>query len=294
MQHWADMTVTDRALWESIVESDAEVPPGHTAAGLLPPLLDLLEEPDPFLRDEVGYGVLARWVVKDQLLGPEELRYAVERLVPDLRYGLGDDGDAGDDRAVLRRSYSALALAILAYRDVEDHFLSVAGVRSLLDNGITYLLEEPDRRGHVPGLGWVNATAHTADLLKFLVRNPATTAADHRRVLDALQTLLTKVNGLVFVDDEEDRLVLVVVDVLGRDTIEDDELVDWIDRLGSWLADHPASSDPEVRAATVNVKRFVRTLHLALCSRAHRLGEKHDKAEVAALDTARRFAAGPV
>jgi len=290
------MTVTDRSLWESIVASDAEVPPGHTAAGLLPPLLDLLDEPDPFLRDEVGYGVLARWVVKDQLLGADELRYAVDRLVPDLRYGLdGDgDGDPEDDRAVLRRSYSALALAILAYRDVEEHFLGVAGVRSLLERGVDYLLGEPDRRGYVPDLGWVNATAHTADLLKFLVRNPATTLEDHRRVLDALETLLTTANGLVFVDDEEDRLVLVVVDVIGRDTIDDDELVDWIDRFGSWLADHPTSSDPEVRAAAVNVKRFVRALHLALCSRAHRRDIKHDKPEIAALDTARRFAAGPI
>ncbi|MGI9053184.1 MAG: DUF2785 domain-containing protein [Ilumatobacteraceae bacterium] len=287
------MTVMDRALWESIVASDAEVPPGHTAADLLPPLLDLLEEPDPFLRDEVGYGVLARWVVKDQLLGPSDLRYAVERLVPDLRHGLDDD-DGGGDRAVLRRSYSALALAILAYRDVDDHFLDAAGVRGLLDDGLAYLLEEPDRRGWVAELGWVNATSHTADLLKFLVRNPATVADDHRRVLDALQTLLTKVNGLVFIDDEEDRLVLVVVDVLGRDTVDDDALVDWIDRFGSWLAEHPTSSDPEVRAAAVNVKRFIRALHLALCSRAHRGGSPHDSAELAALDTARRFAAGPI
>lgn len=288
------MTVTDRALWESIVASDSEVPPGHTAADLLPPLLDLLDEPDPFLRDEVGYGVLARWVVQDQVLGPDDLRYAVGRLVPDLRYGLDGDGDPQDDRAVLRRSYSALALAILAYRDVEEHFLGVAGVRSLLDDGIRYLLDEPDRRGFVPELGWVNATAHTADLLKFLVRNPATSAEDHRRVLEALLTLLTKSNGLVFIDDEEDRLVLVVVDVLGRETLDDDELVDWIDRLGSWLADHPVSAEPTVRAATVNVKRFVRALHLALCSRAHRRGLPHDKPEIAALDTARRFAAGPI
>ena len=293
MPHWGAMTVMDRALWESIVASDAEVPPGHTAADLLPPLLDLLEEPDPFLRDEVGYGVLARWVVKDQLLGPSDLRYAVERLVPDLRHGLDDD-DGGGDRAVLRRSYSALALAILAYRDVDDHFLDAAGVRGLLDDGLAYLLEEPDRRGWVAELGWVNATSHTADLLKFLVRNPATVADDHRRVLDALQTLLTKVNGLVFIDDEEDRLVLVVVDVLGRDTVDDDALVDWIDRFGSWLAEHPTSSDPEVRAAAVNVKRFIRALHLALCSRAHRSGSLPEGAELAALDTARRFAAGPI
>ena len=142
-----------------------------------PSLLDLLGENDPYLRDEVGYGVLARWVVQDQLLGADELRYAVERLVPDLRLGL--DGDDGDDQAAVRRSYSALALAILAYRDVEDHFLDAdRGPRACSTPAIDYLLDEPDRRGYVPELGWINATAHAADLLKFLVRNPRT---DRRR-----------------------------------------------------------------------------------------------------------------
>ena len=131
MPDWGLMSMmTDRALWESIVDSDAEVPPGHTAAELLPSLLDLLGENDPYLRDEVGYGVLARWVVQDQLLGSDELRYAVERLMPDLRLGL--DGSGGD-RETVRRSYSALALAILAYRDVEDHFLDADEVHALLD-----------------------------------------------------------------------------------------------------------------------------------------------------------------
>jgi len=282
---------TDRALWESIVDSDAEVPPGHTAAELLPSLLDLLGENDPYLRDEVGYGVLARWVVQDQLLGPDELRYAVDRLMPDLRLGL--DG-GGDDQAAVRRSYSALALAILAYRDVEDHFLGPNGVHALLDAGLGYLLDETDRRGYVPDLGWINATAHAADLLKFLVRNQRTGVADHRRVLDALQVLLTRTTGPVFVDDEEDRLVLVVVDVIGRETISDDELCDWIDRFGSWLAGQSGSFDPPARAATVNLKRFVRTLHVALSSRAHRRGLQFDKPEIAALDIARRFAAGPI
>ena len=89
--------------------------------------------------------------------------------------------------------------------------------------------------------------------------------------------------------------MLVVVDVIGRETISDDELVDWIDQYGSWLAEHGTGRfEPGVRAAAVNVKRFVRTLHLALSSRAHRRGLQYDKPEIAALDTARRFAAGPI
>ena len=40
--------------------------------------------------------------------------------------------------------------------------------------------------------------------------------------------------------------------------------------------------------------RAIRTLHLALSSRAHRRGLPFDKPEAAALDIARRFAAGPI
>src|SRR4051812_24305737 len=148
VQGWCGMSLTsDRALWESILDADAEVPPGRTAAELLPGLLDLLGEDDPYLRDEVGYGILARWVAQDQLLGAGELRYAVERLVPAvcLRRAGGDVADP--DHLAVRRSYSALALALLAYRDVEEQFLDRAGVHALLDAEVDYLLDEPDRRG---------------------------------------------------------------------------------------------------------------------------------------------------
>ena len=283
---------TDRRLWESIADSDAEVPPGLTAGELLPSLLDLLGENDPYLRDDVGYSVLARWVVQDQLLGPDELRYAVERL---------DAGPA--HRARRRRGRPGRACAARTrrwpwrcWRSATSRTTSSTPTRShrLLDAAMAYLLDETDRRGYVPSLGWINATAHAADLLKFLVRNPFTDTDHHRRVLRALQVLLTRTTGPVFIDDEEDRLVLVVVDVIGRETIGDDELCDWIDRFGSWLADQAGSFDPPARAATVNLKRFIRTLHLALSSRAHRRGLPFDKPEVAALDIARRFAAGPI
>ena len=275
------------------MDSDAEVPPGLTAGELLPSLLDLLGEHDPFLRDDVGYSVLARWVVQDQLLGPDELRYAVERLTPDLRLGL--DGARRRRRPAVRRSYSALALALLAYRDVEDQFLDRDEVHAPARRGGRL----PARRDRPAGLrprAWAGSTPPptppTCSSSSSATRSP--TPTDHRRVLAALQTLLTRTTGPVFVDDEEDRLVLVVVDVIGRETIGDDELCDWIDRFGSWLAEQTGSFDPPARAATVNLKRFIRTLHLALSSRAHRRGLPFDKPEVAALDIARRFAAGPI
>ena len=255
------------------MDSDAEVPPGHTAAELLPSLLDLLGENDPFLRDEVGYGVLARWVVQDQLLGADELRYAVERLVPDLRIGL-DDSDAGDDAAPWcggrtrrwRWPSSPTATSRTTSSTPDE-------VHRLLDAAIAYLLDETDRRGYVPELGWINATAHAADLLKFLVRNPLTDEsrppARARRAADAAHPAeRTGVRRRRGGPPRARRR--------RRDRPRDDQRrrAVRLDRRASdrgWPA-RPGAFDPASRAAAVNLKRFVRTLHLALCSRAHRRG----------------------
>ena len=44
------------------------------------------------------------------------------------------------------------------------------------NDALAYLAAELDLRGIEPRVGWIHATAHTADLLKFLARNPRFTS----------------------------------------------------------------------------------------------------------------------
>ena len=179
--------VADRALWESIVDADAEVPPGRTAAELLPALLDLLGEDDPWLRDEVGYGVLARWVVQDHLLDRDQLRYAVERLVPDLRLGTRrrrrrqqpttPPCAARTRRSPWRSSPSATSRSTSSTRPPSTSCSTPASTTSSTS---------PIAAATCPSWAGSTPPPHAADLLKFVVRNPLTGEADHRRVLDAL------------------------------------------------------------------------------------------------------------
>ena len=45
---------------------------------------------------------------------------------------------------------------------------------------------ERDRRGYAADTGWVHATAHTADVLRFLARSPKLPVAGQARLLAAI------------------------------------------------------------------------------------------------------------
>ena len=86
---------------------------------------------------------------------------------------------------MLLRSFSALDLSILAALENEAPALDAAGYRRLVDAAFSYLRDERDLRGIEPRVGWIHATAHTADLLKFLARDPRFTPADEQRLLES-------------------------------------------------------------------------------------------------------------
>ena len=166
--------VTDRALWESILDADAEVPPGRTAGELLPSLLDLLGEHDPSCATRSATACSPAGSSRTTCSTADDLRYAVDRLVPDLRLGLdgSDDGEPTACRAPLVLGAGAGHPRLPRRRGPLPRFPPTS--TSCSTPAVEYLLDEPDRRGTSPELGWINATAHAADLLKFLVRNPQT------------------------------------------------------------------------------------------------------------------------
>jgi hypothetical protein len=156
-----------KAFWNALAR-DCAVPAGETAFDLVGEAISLLGSLDPEWRDDVGYGVVATCVYQKKLLKPEERRDLVARLSVNLRRGIGETGSS----SVLLRSFSALDLSVLAALENADPALDGAGYRRLLDDAFAYLRDERDVRGLEPRVGWIHATAHTADLLMFLARDP--------------------------------------------------------------------------------------------------------------------------
>lgn len=186
-----------RAFWLALKGSKFAVPTGATRAEVLMDALTLTESEDPVLRDEVGYGLTAQWVYREQALSPDELETFTRALMKRM---------AG--ASALGRSFSALSLSLVAAAEAKARKLDDTTWSDLLAAACVELETERDLRGHDAKLGWIHATAHTADLLKFLSRDERLTTAQQARVWKAWTTRLEVAGPLSWGEDE--RLAAVV------------------------------------------------------------------------------------
>jgi uncharacterized protein DUF2785 len=231
MAHAQDASVQssaarDRAFWQAIVKQQYAVPKGESPFSLVKELGGLLGSPDPELRDNIAYTIIAVWIVYRPVLSEAQLFALLDQWLANLRNGIGESGTD----TVLERSFSTVCLAALAERDLKMPFLGDARYRRLLDAALVYLAAERDLRGYDPAKGWMHATAHTADFLKDLGGNPLLTRADQHRVLIALADRLSSA-GQVFSQGEQDRLAQVAVAIVLRRDFDTANFDIWITRL---------------------------------------------------------------
>jgi hypothetical protein len=247
--------------WTALAK-DCAVPAGESASGLVSEAVSLLGHPDTFWRDDVGYGVVESCVYRKKLLKPEERRELVARLSANLRRGIGERGTD----SVLLRSFSALDLSILAALEGADPALDDAGYRQLLDDALAYLKDEQDLRGLEPRVGWIHATAHTADLLKFLARDARFTRADQPHLLAAAWDRMTVPGTPVFTHTEDERLAAALLAVVRRPDFDPSALDPWLARFVAlekqvWSKAPP---DPATLDASQNTRNLLRNLHVLL------------------------------
>jgi len=251
----------DEAFWRKLAADKFVLPDGASAGDLLVEMSPLLASPDPTLRDGITYDAAAEWILRKKLLAPAEQKRLIALWTPNLEKGIGETGNDG----LLLRSFSALELSLLAARDLQESYLEPAELKALVDDALAYLAAERDLRGYDEQKGWMHATAHTADLLKFLARNPKVTAADAARILDGIGAKARNA-GIVFAWGEDERLASAVLAVLRRGDLDAAAWTAWLDTLASaskGLWDAPAL-DVKKFATEQNVKHLLARLYVLL------------------------------
>jgi hypothetical protein len=222
----AAATTHDRAYWLALKADDFKLPAGASAAALGREVLALLGSTDPEMRDGVGYEAFASWVYRDQLVGPKELQALQVPLLAAARAGLGEA--AGD--GIFGRSFALLDLSVLAAEDLKRPYLTELQFRELLSVACDSLARERDLRGYVPGKGWAHATAHAADLLKFLARSPRLAPAEAARIVAQIAERLRTADQ-VFVWGEDARLAAALSALPARRDFEPEWFDAWFARL---------------------------------------------------------------
>lgn len=248
-----------KAFWQDIVANDYTLPEGHNPIDLTTELLDYLRSSDPELRDTFAYSILARWIIRDTLYDRDQLMEMIGVLLPNLQVGLHER----DTDTVFLRSYSALMLSQIMYRDTQSPILTVDDLHELIEQALQYLAEEQDLRGYVDGKGWANALSHTADWLRFMARNPTIDAAALLRMLDGIADKLLGCNDVVFSHEEPERLAWTVVEIVKRGQLSVYSLGDWLRRFVDWKTVHIDRMDytPSNHVVYVNTRNFLFALY---------------------------------
>jgi hypothetical protein len=167
------------------------------------------------------------WIYRQKLVSVEQRRALVGEWIGNLSVGIGSTGTDG----VLRRSFSALALGITAILDNEAPYLDRAEFDRMLQAALTYLAAEKDVRGFDATRGWVHATAHTADLIKFLARSRYLEPTRQADVLTAISTKMGAVDT-VFTDGEDERLARAVLSIVARTDFDEAGFRAWVGTIG--------------------------------------------------------------
>jgi Protein of unknown function (DUF2785) len=213
----------DAAFWKSIADQNFAVPSDESIGPLALEIADLAAETDPMLRDTCGYEILAAWIYHKDLLSSEQLEALRRKLLPAMTFHIGES----ESDTVFRRSFSALYMSILAAQDLRKPFLSDAAFHETLATALQCYAEEKDLRGYLPEKGWTHATAHVADLLKFLVRNPKLTAEDQERIA-AGAARRCRTASSVFVWGEDARIAAALLAIADRKDFEPSLFDEWL------------------------------------------------------------------
>jgi hypothetical protein len=216
----------DRAFWLAIAQNHYAVPQNQSASALAQELSQLLGSSDPELRDDLAYSILARWIARPNILQPPELQALADEWRANLKSGIGDSGT----NSVLKRSFSALCLSSIAEREAKTPFLGETRYHQLLADALAYLQSERDLRGYDAKLGWIHATAHTADLLQALAASPLLTKEEQSSILSALAARLSSAPQ-VYTQGEQDRIAAAVLAVIRRPDYDTATFESWLAKL---------------------------------------------------------------
>ena len=263
--------------WRDLVNKKSPAPPADQLPAMLTELSGYLGSTDPELRDDIAYTVLSSWIYRQKIVSVEQRRALMNEWIANLSKGIGDR----NNDSVLRRSFSALSLGIIAILDNEQPFLDRAEFEKLLKAALTYLQNERDVRGFDPQKGWMHSAAHTADLLRFLARNKHLQVDEQATILSALSEKMSVVDQ-VFTHGEDERLARVIHSIVTRPDFDEPGFTRWINVAS---ARAPAPPTPAGLAAGQNRRHLLVSLYAVLSM---------DPRELPALQSARQIVLGAI
>lgn len=209
--------------WDEILAHDFAVPADRPAAELAAELCAMIGSPDPKVRDDTAYPVLAVWTGRGVLDG--HLASLGDRLIAKVK-----------DGPIYQRTFAAISLSWVVLRDARTDELSREVVLRWLAAFSQWWRQETDLRAWDPRLGWLHAPAHGADALRAFGRSGKLAAPQLQDLLELAADRLLADCDYLYGHDEDGRIAYAQATVLTRTELTTAAATGWLDRLHEAIA----------------------------------------------------------
>lgn len=180
---------------------------------------------DAELRDDLILSFLYV-LITERHLSEDDIRRLLDICLCEdhLFYKLGEEGDD----SVFNRSFTVLIIRWIIHYDNEyGGLLSKNEMMRVFESVISYVRLEKDMRGFDSGHGWAHSLAHAATALRTLALSEY---IGKKELLELLEVVKEKasIDYHVYITDESERMVMVVVNIMSRKLLSHDEIMQWI------------------------------------------------------------------
>lgn len=213
---------------------------------------------DPELRDDLALTYL--WIVITKGVLPKEQIKELYKLALSNEYlfcGLGRE----EDDSVFKRTFTILVIyCMVYYHNTNGQLFTPEEFEVLFEGVISYVSQERDLRGYVPEKGWAHAAGHFGDALRALALCDYINAAQLQKILDVVKQKVDT-DEYAFINEEAERMTSAIVNVVEREILADEQVVDWIRSFGE--LEIPKTL-PGMHYWKENIKNLLRSLYFRL------------------------------
>ncbi len=188
-------------------------------------LLDCLGDPDPDLRDKIGYEGFST-LLRGKSLSTDAIKTLRRRLIAMLQ-------EASPDAVGFAKPFAALALSEVVRVDRVAPTFTDAERRETVAAAADYLTGITDYRGYGETEGWRHGVAHIADVLMQQSLNPAITPDDLTKMREAIGSQIVPKNAHFYVYGEPDRLARPLFFMARREAFTAEDWAMWFAELAN-------------------------------------------------------------
>ncbi|RCX23863.1 uncharacterized protein DUF2785 [Fontibacillus phaseoli] len=238
---------------QEISENEYKIPEGISIDTLVCEMMSSIGSVDSELRDSLIYMTLYYWTIRNEI-SPEIMKEMLYTCLDEdhLFLGLGEN----ESDTVFTRAFSVLVVPLALTCNTQINFLTEEDIQYTFDKITTYFHQEKDFRGYVEDKGWAHAVAHASDALESIV-NSSYVRADG--LLTVLELILEKthVSNPYYIHLEDERMTNVIVTIINRNVLSDEQLMNWIRRVGTYPETGIISDDFNRKGNARNLLRSV-------------------------------------